>query len=506
MRDEVSWAIGLMVAVVVAAALVNRYVPARRVRVRQTSILLAISLASLAAQFGFEAAGLDGWAARATVVSEIFRAFTMVSVTTMLVFSLAVPLSGVALPMIAGDLVVGLGYIAAILVVLAGHGLNPTGALASAAVVSAVLAISLQSTLGNILGGVALQLDGSVHEGDWLELADGKQGRVRAIRWRHTVVETRDYATIVVPNSSLLSNNIMLLGKRGGESVPQRIIVLFNVDFRHAPARVVGIVNKAFAHARIEGAATSPQPNCVCSDLGKADSSGFATYQLRYWLLDMAYVEPTSSRVRARIYTALHRAGVPLAVPESQMRVEMSDDDRATRRRLTRRLSALRHVALFASMTEDELSQLAAGLKPALYTVDEVITRQGAVAHWLYILTKGRVEIRANAQRGDVTYTTLVASVSAPSVFGEMGLMTGAARAADVVACNDVECYRLDKRTFETVISARPEMVNALSEQLAERRLELEASRDGAENHPSRAMVDTERDRILTGIKSFFGL
>ena len=179
MRTEVAWAVGLMVAVVLAAALVNRFEPARRVRVRQVFILFVGFSIMLSLQLGLEAAGLPKWSARALVASEILRAFTMVSLAAMLVFSLAVPLSGMALPMIATDLVVGIGYLAATVAVLSGHGLNPTGALASAAVVSAVLAISLQSTLGNILGGVALQLDGSVHEGDWIELADGEQGQVR---------------------------------------------------------------------------------------------------------------------------------------------------------------------------------------------------------------------------------------------------------------------------------------------------------------------------------------
>ncbi len=506
MRTEVAWAVGLMVAVVLAAALVNRFVPARRVRVRQVFILFVGFSIMLSLQLGLEAAGLPKWSARALVASEILRAFTMVSLAAMLVFSLAVPLSGMALPMIATDLVVGIGYLAATVAVLSGHGLNPTGALASAAVVSAVLAISLQSTLGNILGGVALQLDGSVHEGDWIELTDGKQGRVRAIRWRHTVLETLDYSTVIVPNSTLLASNILLLGKRDGERAPQRISVHFNVDFRHAPAQVVDIVGNAFATADIEGVASTPRPNCVCLDLARAGSSGFATYQLRYWLLDLTFAEPTSSRVRARIYTALQRAGVPLAVPESSIQVEMDDEERALRRQLTRRLGALRGVALFRTMTEAELGQLAAGLKPALYTADEVVTRQGAVAHWLYILTKGSVEIRANVERSGSTQSKVIATVMAPNVFGEMGLMTGAARSADVVAVGDVECYRLDKNTFETVISARPEMVHALSQQLAERRVELEASRAGLDGPPSRAMVDGERDKILRGIKSFFGL
>src|ERR1041385_2913444 len=119
--------------------------------------------------------------------------------------------------MIASDLLVGLGYLVVALVVLARHGVDPTGALVSGAVVSAVLAISLQSTLGNVVGGVALQLDGSVREGDWIQLENGKQGRVRSVRWRHTVLETREWSTIIVPNAQLLANNIRSEERRVGK-------------------------------------------------------------------------------------------------------------------------------------------------------------------------------------------------------------------------------------------------------------------------------------------------
>src|SRR5213075_645695 len=116
---------------------------------------------------------------------------SVINVVATLFVSVVLPKAGAQLPMIATDLLIGFGYILSTLGVLSQHGVNPTGALATGAVVSAVVAISLQSTLGNILGGVALQLDGSIHEGDWIQLENGKQGRVRAIRWRHTVVETR---------------------------------------------------------------------------------------------------------------------------------------------------------------------------------------------------------------------------------------------------------------------------------------------------------------------------
>ena len=211
MQNDLTWAGGLFVAVVVVAALVNRFNPGHRSRVRRMAILFILYLLVLGGKLAFEAAGVTVWAGRFDVAAELLAGFSVVNVLATMFSSVVLPKTGVAVPMIATDLLVGFGYILATLGVLSQHGVNPTGALASAAVVS------------NILGGVALQLDGSIHEGDWIQLENGKQGKVRAVRWRHTVVETRDWSTIIVPNAQLLANNITILGKRDGREVRYRL-------------------------------------------------------------------------------------------------------------------------------------------------------------------------------------------------------------------------------------------------------------------------------------------
>ena len=57
--------------------------------------------------------------------------------------------------------------------------------------VTAVIGLSLQATLGNVVGGLALQVDDSIEEGDWIELENKQQGQVKQIRWRHTATASR---------------------------------------------------------------------------------------------------------------------------------------------------------------------------------------------------------------------------------------------------------------------------------------------------------------------------
>jgi small-conductance mechanosensitive channel/CRP-like cAMP-binding protein len=529
--DELFWVLGLFLAVVITAALVNRFRPIQRPRLRRLVTIFAIYVAATGAGIGFHAAGLPAWSSGCLVAAQIFEAFTLVSLSATLVIAIALPAIGVDLPMIASDLLVGLGYVVVALAVLARHGVNPTGALVSGAVVSAVLAISLQSTLGNIVGGVALQLDGSIREGDWIQLENGKQGKVRSVRWRHTVLEARDWSTIIVPNAQLLGNNITILGKREGKTVPQRMTVGFNIDFRFPPGRVIRAVTDALHGAAIENVSDEPPPNVVCNDFAKDAKDSLASYAVRYWILDLTSDESTNSRVRARIYTALQRAQIALpSSPFSELRDSVrapwhdapalsadrpADPNEPARRRgrqterIDQRLIALKTVQLFRSLTDDELRTLAGGLSHVMYTTGEVITRQGATGNWLYVMTLGSAEIRANvdgADPADRRDKVVVAKVTAPDFFGEMSLMTGEPRSADVVAIGDVDCFRLGKETFETVLLARPEIATELSDKLASRRVELIAAREGLDAGGKRDRQASERDRILRGIRTFFAL
>jgi small-conductance mechanosensitive channel/CRP-like cAMP-binding protein len=502
---ELWWALGLFAATIIAAAAVNQFVPVAKSRVRRSAIVFVLYALSLGITYVLRATGAADWASWFEIATELLRAFALVGIAGTIVFVLLLKLVRLSIPTIASDLLVGIAYVITALRVFTQHGLDPLSAFATAGVVSAVLAFSLQSTLGNILGGVALQLDGSIHEGDWIQLENGKQGKVRAIRWRHTLVETRDFSTIVVPNASLLANNITILGWRDSAPAPQRMWVWFNVDFRFPPSRVIEVVTEALTGSPIDNVAPEPKPNVVCMDFARDNRDSFASYAARYWILDLAPDDPTNSRVRSRIYAALKRAGIPLALPATANLVEIHDQAHQERHRehdLERNLAALRGVKLFAPLSAEELHVIADGLSCTQYAVGEKITRQGAVAHWLYILTMGKVEIR-RTQDGE---PTLVARLEAPDIIGEMGLMTGAPRGADVIATTPCECLRLGKPAFEKVLLARPEIAHELASTLATRRMGLYEPQQGLDTAATQRRHASETERILRGIRDFFAL
>ena len=100
----------------------------------------------------------------------------------------------------------------------------------TSAVITAVIALALQDTLGNVIGGLALQTDESIQVDDWIKVGD-VNGRVVDIRWRYTAIETRNGETVLIPNGVLLKGQVMVLGRRQGKPRQWRRWVYFQVDY-----------------------------------------------------------------------------------------------------------------------------------------------------------------------------------------------------------------------------------------------------------------------------------
>jgi len=350
------------------------------------------------------------------------------------------------------------------------------------------------------MGGMALQMERAISAGDWIRV-DNQEGMVKEIRWRHTAIETRNWDTIVITNSALMKSQVTVLGRRTGQPRQHRQWVYFNVDFRYSPAQVIDIVETALCAEPIANVAISPAPNCVLMDFKES----YCSYAVRYWLTDMAVDDPTNSVVRTRIYFALKRADISLSIPAHALFVT-EQQERTERKRtaeIKNRVHALKHVELFHSLTDEELRELAPHLRAAPFVRGEVMTRQGAEAHWLYIMTKGDAEVRFSL---DGRLNEHVATLHTGDFFGERGMMTGERRSADVIALTDVECYRVDKESFNNILRKRPEIAEDISQVLARRRVELEAAQENLNDEAKRARMRSHQGALLQRIRSFFAL
>ncbi|MEW6307181.1 MAG: mechanosensitive ion channel family protein [Verrucomicrobiota bacterium] len=493
--------VGISAAFAVLAAVMLLVLPDQRARIRRTIWLYVGSVALLILSVAV------AWADLATPRSPLYwtslmlGGAAMVNLAGFVVFDAVLGKLRVPTPRIASDLILTACYLGVGFNLLSRAGVSLSGIVTTSAVLTAVIGFSMQDTLGNIFGGLLVQLDKSIGVGDWIKV-DQTVGKISEIRWRHTAIETRNWETVIIPNSVLMKSQVTVLGRRSGAPLQWRRWIYFNVDFRYAPSDVIAAVDAALQAEPIARVAAEPKPHCIFYDFKES----YGLYAVRYWLLDLAVDDPTDSVVRTRIYFALKRAGIPLSIPAASVFLTQEDVARKELKHgedLAHRLKALARVELFHSLTADERRLLAERMRHAPFAKGEAITRQGAAAHWLYIMTRGAAEIDVSV---DGAPRRAIATLKAGDFFGEMSLMTGAPRSATVIALEDTECYRIDKEAFRDILHRRPEIAEQISLVLARRETELAAAHEGldAEAHALR-MKNSQHD-FLRRISDFFGL
>ncbi|NNF67206.1 MAG: mechanosensitive ion channel, partial [Gammaproteobacteria bacterium] len=236
-------------------------------------------------------------------------------------------------------------------------GVDLASLVTTSAVITGVIAFSMQDTLGNILGGIVLQLEQSVKVKDWVQI-DDIRGQVTDVRWRYTEIVTRNHETVYVPNSYLMKNRFMVMGARADPGMRWRRWVWFNLDFSLPPLEVCEILVRSIRDAEIDRVAHDPAPTAVLMDV----TEGCARYALRYFLNDARSDDPTDSIVRAHALAALERAGVRLAVRREERTVLREDEERAAAKAKVeheQRVRALASLPMFAPLSDEEKSEVA---------------------------------------------------------------------------------------------------------------------------------------------------
>jgi len=380
-------------------------------------------------------------------------------------------------------------------------GVNPTSLGISAGAIGAGVAFSMKNALENLWGGIQVQLDNTARVGDWVRI-DNVTGQIIDIRLRYLAVATNSGETVIIPNGHVVQNRLTVLARRGDQRIPWRREIEFHVSYNVAPSRVMSVVTAALTRAEVPHVAANPPLFLALKDFG---DSGIG-YSILYWLTDLRNDIQTDSQIRLHLHAALARDNIEIPFPH---RVLIDGGQVAqpgiTEKALAQRVATLGDIELFAPMTDGERRALAAEVTGCMFVKNDLISRKGDVADSLYVLADGTVAIYGDAEAATGARPRL-ATLQAPAYFGEMGLLTGQARTANVVAETDVLCYRLDKSGFDAILRARPELVDLLSTVIGRRQAENDAKLQAADADARARMAISRASELVRKIRQFFDL
>lgn len=108
-------------------------------------------------------------------------------------------------------------YVVIILITFHNMGINVTAIFAASAALLVGVGLALQTFFQDIISGIFILVDQSVHVGDIIEL-DGKIGRVEDIKLRTTRAVTIDNKVLVIPNHLYLTNSLYNWTENGVET------------------------------------------------------------------------------------------------------------------------------------------------------------------------------------------------------------------------------------------------------------------------------------------------
>ncbi len=383
------------------------------------------------------------------------------------------------------DLATILVYAVVILAVLHSLAVDVSGLLTTSAIVTAVIGLALQETLGNVFSGLSLQMQKPFEPGDWIGF-DGRVGRVQGIGWRSTSIITRNLEILDVPNA-LLAREVVTNYR--GSAIGDELFV--GVAYGSPPNDVKAAIVEVLR--AVPNVVAMPPPTAEVVDYGD-----FAIkYRIRFWMRDFGLQPSVRDAIMSKLWYAFRRHHMEIPFPIRNVYVHEAARPVAESVEL-RSLAALRRVDFLAELDDADLGTLRSEVREAVFGHEEIICREGDTGDAFFVLRRGTVEIVAQGANGQETH---VADLRAPAFFGEMALLTGEARSATVRAKGDAELLIVERAGFEALFKSRPSVAGAVSRVLATRQSELRERRGQslpAESNESRAR------RLLVKMQAIF--
>jgi small-conductance mechanosensitive channel len=205
----------------------------------------------------------------------------------------------------------GIGVAGLLAISYAGFDITSLAIVAGA--LSVGIGFGLQSIVNNFVSGLILLIERPIKVGDWIVLGS-EQGNVRRISVRATEIETFDRASLIIPNSELITGRVLNWTHRNSLG---RVILKVGVGYTSDPEKVIALLlSCAEAHAQV---LRTPEPRATFDNFGESALE----FSLRVYLADISQALTVQSQLRVAMLKVLRENDVE--IPFNQVDVNMRD-------------------------------------------------------------------------------------------------------------------------------------------------------------------------------------
>ncbi len=204
-------------------------------------------------------------------------------------------------------------WVISIILILQTLGVNINYLVASSAALLVGMGLGIQQIFNDTISGILLLFEGNVRVGDVIQMSDETIATVKEINLRTSKVITRDGVIIIVPNSKLLSENVINWTAIDEKT---RFYVEVGVAYGSDVNKVKGILlDVANNHPKI---AKKPEPFVRFTDFG--DSA--LIFRIYFWTNESFTVRNIKSDLRFEIYDKFAAAGIQIPFPQQDVYIK----------------------------------------------------------------------------------------------------------------------------------------------------------------------------------------
>lgn len=199
-----------------------------------------------------------------------------------------------------------IGYVVAALLAIAIMGGSLTNFALIAGALSFGVGLGLQNVVSNFVSGIILLFERPIKVGDWI-VVNGEEGIVKQINIRSTELETWKRASIIIPNSDLLSSVVTNLTH---DDKWGRVEVGVGVAYGSDVEKVRDILLEvATANKRV---LKKPAPYVIFKDFGASSLD----FEVRAYIADVTSGLTIGSEIRFEINRRFSEEGIEIPFPQ----------------------------------------------------------------------------------------------------------------------------------------------------------------------------------------------
>ncbi|WP_368413147.1 mechanosensitive ion channel family protein [Dongia sp.] len=207
----------------------------------------------------------------------------------------------------------GFGYVASLIVItlaVVTLGIDLSSVAIIAGALSVGIGFGLKTVVENFVAGILILIERPIKVGDWI-VVGGTEGIVKRISVRSTEVETFDNASVIFPNSELISNAVV------NWTLRDRVVRIV-ISMRVVPGSDTKLVRDLLLDCARQQrrVCAEPAPTVLFKkivDLG-------LEFELRCFVIDTAYVNQVTSDLNFAIDNSFRAHGVDIAHTASVVR------------------------------------------------------------------------------------------------------------------------------------------------------------------------------------------